>query len=263
MEKFINREGCQVAYEYLPGKQAITVILTHGYGLHRAMWEPQVACLQENGYPVINIDIRGHGKSRPANEFSVKLATEDIQAIIDTEKPGQYLLCGLSMGAFVAQEYAFLAGGAVGYMLTGVTPLFMPYPKWEKTLLAYSGAIMKYLYTWQGLKKAMAKGSVHTKPALLNIAQMFEEMDKREFLMSWQGFSACLHEERFRFDAPLLVVAGEQDTRGTIQKHLADWTKHYTDCTVKTIANAGHVANLDQPEQFNRLLLSFINDCTS
>ncbi|HCF48669.1 MAG TPA: alpha/beta hydrolase, partial [Syntrophomonas sp.] len=76
-------------------------------------------------------------------------------------------------------------------------------------------------------------------------------------------FSACLHEERFRFDAPLLVVAGEQDTRGTIQKHLADWTKHYTDCTVKTIANAGHVANLDQPEQFNRLLLSFINDCTS
>ncbi|MCM0759776.1 alpha/beta hydrolase [Sporomusa sphaeroides DSM 2875] len=165
---------------------------------------------------MINIDVRGHGNSRPTSEFSVKLAAEDIHTIINSEKPGQYLLCGLSMGAFVVQEYAFLfGGGAVGYMLTGVTPLFIPYPKWEKMLLAYSGVMMKYLYTWKGLKKAMAKGSTYTKLALLRVTQMFEEIDRQEFLISWKGFTTCLHEESFQFDAPFLVVAGEQDTRGT------------------------------------------------
>jgi pimeloyl-ACP methyl ester carboxylesterase len=191
----------------------------------------------------------------------VKLAAEDTRAIIDSEKPERYLLCGLSMGAFVVQEYAFLFGSAVGYMLTGVTPLLMPYPAWEKTLLAWSGPMMKYLYTWKGLKKAMSKGSTHTKPALLRVSQMFEEMEKEEFLVSWEGFTSCLHEEPFEFDAPLLVVAGEQDTRGTIKKHLPDWQTHYPSCMVKTIPDAGHVANLDQPEQFNRILRAFIDSC--
>ncbi|GEM_PF-605987 len=261
MEKYINREGCKVAYECLPGSRTITIILVHGYGLYRAMWEPQVTFLQKKGYPIINIDVRGHGNSRPASEFSVKLAAEDIRAIIDSESPGQYLLCGLSMGAFVVQEYAFLFGGAAGYMLTGVTPLCISYAKWEKTLLAYSGPIMKYFYTWAGLKKAMSKGSSFTEPALRSVRQMFEEMEKQEFFVSWKGFTTCLHEESLEFDAPILVVAGEQDTRGTIQKHLKDWQTHYPACTVKSIPDSGHVANLDQPEQFNRILLSFISDC--
>ena len=263
MEKHINREGCKVAYEHLPGSRPITIILIHGYGLHRTMWKPQVEFLQKEGCPVINVDVRGHGDSKPTSKFSVKLAAEDIQAIIDSESPEQYFLCGLSMGAFVVQEYAFLFGGAVGYMLTGVTPLCIPYPKWEKTLLAYSGPIMKHFYTWAGLKKAMSKGSTYTKPALLCVSRMFEEIEKEEFLVSWKGFTTCLHEESFKFDAPLLVVAGEQDTRGTIKKHLPDWQTHYPGCIVKTVPNAGHVANLDQPEQFNRILLSLINDCES
>lgn len=261
MEKRIHRKGCGIAYEYLPGSRPLTVVLVHGYGLHRAMWSPQVTFLLEQGYPVINIDVRGHGNSRPTDEFSVKLAAEDIRAVIDVEKPEQYLLCGLSMGAFVVQEYAFLFGGAAGYMLTGVTPLCIPYSAWEKKLLACSGPIMKYFYTWTGLKKAMSGGSVCTKPAMLSVERMFEDMDKREFLVSWKGFTTCLHEEALEFDAPLLVLAGERDTRGTIKKHLSDWQKHYPGCSVKTIPNAGHVANLDQPEQFNGMLLSFIHHC--
>lgn len=259
MEKSIDREGCRVAYEILPGSRDITVVLVHGYGLCRDMWKPQIAFLQEKDYPVINIDVRGHGNSRPADEFSVKLAAEDIQAIIALEKSERYLLCGLSMGAFVVQEYAWLFGGAAGYMLTGVTPLCIPYPKWEKILLAYSGPIMKYFYSWKGLEKAMAKGSTCTKEALASVAEMFDRIGKEEFLVSWKGFTTCLHEEPLKFDAPLLVAAGEKDTRGTIQKHLPDWQKYYPGCSVITIPNAGHVANLDQPGRFNEVMYSFIN----
>lgn len=263
MEKQIARSGCKVAYEHIPGSRPGTVILLHGYGLHRAMWEPQVASLREAGYSVINIDVRGHGGSRPTEAFSVKLAAEDVHAIVEQERPGPFLLCGLSMGAFVVQEYAFLFGGAAGYMLTGVTPLFTPYPLWEKKLLAYSGAIMKYSYTWNGLKKAMTKGSAFTEPAARTVAQMFDDIGKEEFLVSWKGFTTCLHEENHSFDAPLMVLAGEQDTRGSIRKLLPEWARHYPGCSVETIPNAGHVANLDQPDAFNRHMLAFAERCLS
>jgi pimeloyl-ACP methyl ester carboxylesterase len=258
MEKHVEQQGCRVTYDYLPGNKDITVVLVHGYGLHRKMWIPQVEFLQENGYPIINVDVRGHGHSRPTSDFSVKLAAEDIKTIINEERCEHFILCGLSMGAFVVQEYVFLFGGADGYMLTGVTPLCIVYPKWEKTLLRCSGPIMKYLYTWKSLKKAMSKGSVHTKAAQAAVAKMFDEIEKPEFLVSWEGFVSCLHEENLVFDAPLLVASGEYDTRGTIQKHLPDWKQKYPNCTVKIIAEAGHAANLDQPEMFNKILLDFI-----
>jgi pimeloyl-ACP methyl ester carboxylesterase len=258
MKRYIEQQGCRVVYDYILGTQDITVVLVHGYGLHGSMWIPQVDFLTKNGYPIINVDVRGHGDSRPTMEFSVKLAATDINTIINKEKPKQFILCGLSMGAFVVQEYAFLFGKAVGYMLTGVTPLCTVYPKWEKTLLGWSGSMMKYLYTWDSLKKAMSRGSTCTKTAYLSVAKMFDEIEKNEFLVSWNGFTTCLHEETFVFDAPILVVAGECDTRGTIQKHLPDWEKNYHGCSVKTIAKAGHVANLDQPDIFNKILIDFI-----
>lgn len=261
MEKYIQRPGCRLAYEQWPGTRGICAILIHGYGIDRSVWQPQIGCLREQGYAVINVDVRGHGRSRPAAEFSVLLAAEDLRAVIEAEQPGPYLLCGLSMGAFAAQEYAFRFGGAAGYLLAGATPLFMPYPRWEKTLLAWSGAMMNCLYTWPALKRAMVGGSAETEPAQQELRRMFQQMNKREFLISWQGFTDCLHQEEFQFDAPLLALAGERDTRGTILKHLPDWQRLYVDCAVKLIPGAGHVVNLDQPQAFNSLLLSFLADC--
>lgn len=263
MEKYIATSGCRVAYEHIPGSRPGAVILLHGYGLHRAMWEPQIDCLQDSGYTVINIDVRGHGRSRPTEAFSVKLAAEDVHAIIEQEGLGPIVLCGLSMGAFVVQEYAFQFGAAAGYMLTGATPLFIPYPLWEKKLLAFSGTIMKYGYTWNGLKHAMTKGSAFTEPAARTVARLFDEIGKEEFLVSWRGFTTCLHEETYSFDAPLKVLAGERDTRGSILKLLPEWTRHYPGCSVETIPHAGHVANLDQPAAFNLHMLAFAERCLS
>lgn len=146
-------------------------------------------------------------------------------------------------------------------MVVGVTPMFMHYAKWEKLALKYSGPMMKYLYTWKSLKKAMAKGSASTPPAYDMAMGMFDDMDKEEFLASWQGFTTCLYERELHLDAPLIMVCGEEDTRGTIKKHLADWPVQYPGCTVKTISGVGHLANLDSPEAFNAIMLAFINSC--
>lgn len=261
IQKTLKRGDCTLIYDVWPGKHPASVVLIHGYGVHRGMWEPQVKALREADYPVINMDVRGHGASRPTKSFSVRAAAEDLDAVLQAEQRPKAVIVGLSMGGFVTQEYAALFGGALGYLVVGTTPMFMRYAGWEKLALQYSGPIMKYLYTWESLKKAMAKGSTFTPAAYTAAMNMFGKMSKEEFLISWQGFTTCLHEREIRLDAPLLMVCGEEDTRGTIKKHLADWPVQYPGCTVKIIPQAGHLTNLDRPETFNEILLEFIKSC--
>jgi pimeloyl-ACP methyl ester carboxylesterase len=261
IQKTLKREDCTLVYDVWPGERPVAIVLIHGYGVHRGMWKPQVKALQEAGYPVINMDVRGHGDSRPTKSFSVRAAAEDLYAILEAEQYPKTIIVGLSMGGFVTQEYAAVFGGALGYMVVGTTPMFMRYANWEKLALQYSGSIMKYLYTWKSLKKSMSKGSTFTPAAYNEAMNMFGRMNKEEFLISWQGLSTCLYERKIRLDAPLLVVCGDEDTRGTIKKHLSDWPVQYPGCTVKTIPRAGHLANLDAPETFNKILLSFIKSC--
>ncbi len=206
---------------------------------------------------MINIDVRGHSDSRPTKSFSVRAAAEDLHEILQTKRCKKTIIVGLSMGGFVTREYAALFGGALGYVVVGATPLFMRYARWEKLALQYSGPLMKCLYTWNSLKKAMAKGSTFTPAAYEAAMDMFGKMNKEEFLISWQGFSTCLYEREIQLDAPLL--GGEEDSRGTIKMHLADWPVQYPGCTIKTIPRAGHLTNLDAPGTFNEILLEFIN----
>ena len=58
----VRSDGCRIAYDCRQG-EGPEVVLLHGYGLDRTMWAPQLAALE--GWTVLNLDIRGHGDSRP------------------------------------------------------------------------------------------------------------------------------------------------------------------------------------------------------
>jgi pimeloyl-ACP methyl ester carboxylesterase len=223
------------------------------------MWNPQLDALKD--CRVINVDVRGHGLSRPCHNFTVKNAATDIYTILDAENCKDAVLVGLSMGGYITQEYAANYGKAKGYMITGSTPIFVPYKTWEKIGLKYFTPLFN-LYPWETLKKQMAKASALDENARASLYDMFGEMNKKEFIASWNGIATCLNERNFKFDAPLLVSCGEFDKTGTIKQHLSDWPKYYPGSRVEIISNAAHVANMDNPKDFNRLMLEFIRECS-
>jgi pimeloyl-ACP methyl ester carboxylesterase len=259
MQKYIESDRCRVFYDITGTQDSTAVALIHGYGVNRKMWKPQLDALKD--YRVINVDVRGHGLSRPCYNFTVKKAASDLYAILDAEDCKDAVIIGLSMGGYVAQQYAAGYGKARGYMIIGSTPIFVPYKTWEKIGLKYSAPLFN-LYPWETLKKQMAKASALNGDARTALYDMFSEMNKKEFVTSWNGISTCLNERDFTFDAPLLVSCGEFDKAGTIKKHLPDWPKYYPGCRVEIIANAAHVANMDNPKDFNNLMLEFIGECS-
>lgn len=214
-----------------------------------------------DAYTVINMDVRGHGLSRPCNTFSVKEAASDLKNILLAEKCEKYILIGLSMGGYIVQEYAFSYGGALGYMIIGAPPIFLPcYTKLEKFELKHS-AIMMNLFPWGILKQEMTKACAFTKEARERILPMFDEMKKSEFIKFWNGIATCLHEEEMQFDAPLLVACGEKDKTGSIKKCMKAWESGYENCEIVFFKNAAHVANLDAPKEFNKTMINFVLNC--
>ena len=256
----LDRGDCRMVYDrrVVPGAPA--VVLLHGYGVDRSMWGPTLPALE--GYTVFNVDLRGHGDSRPCARFSIPLAAEDIHALLAAEGVDRPVLAGLSMGGYVAQEYAWRYGGAAGYWLTGTTPVLLDcYAGWERWTLEHSTPMLRP-FPWGFLKGWMSRASSSTAEGRRAVRAMFDRLSREEFLRGWDGVAHCLHPEvGFRFDAPVLVTRGEYDRLGSIRRYMGQWERAYPGARALTIPGASHVANLDAPEEFNRLLRGFVEQC--
>jgi pimeloyl-ACP methyl ester carboxylesterase len=66
-----------------------------------------------------------------------------------------------------------------------------------------------------------------------------------------------LRGELRRFDKPLLLVWGEQDARSPLSVAAA-FQKLAPGARLVTVANAGHLPNLERPERFNEALRAFL-----
>jgi 3-oxoadipate enol-lactonase len=80
------------------------ILFIHGYPLSRAIWAHQVAGLA--GWRRIAPDLRGMGESdAPADGYSMAVYAADLAALLDLLGVDEVVLCGLSMGGYVAFEF--------------------------------------------------------------------------------------------------------------------------------------------------------------
>jgi 3-oxoadipate enol-lactonase len=65
------------------------------------------------------------------------------------------------------------------------------------------------------------------------------------------------HEPGYRIRQPLLITHGEHEM-DFVRKDAAAWAEREPRCRYVVISDAGHVANMDNPDGFNSLLLEFL-----
>jgi pimeloyl-ACP methyl ester carboxylesterase len=85
------------------------VVLLHGYPFYRSMWREQIDFLSARGLRVVAPDLRGLGQTKATGEISTMAdMAGDIAALLDQLKIDLVVVCGLSMGGYVAFEFAHL-----------------------------------------------------------------------------------------------------------------------------------------------------------
>src|ERR1041384_2027934 len=85
------------------------VIFLHAFPFKRSMWREQIEFLSARGYRCIAPDLRGLGENKSASDVNTMGdMARDVATLMDELKIDQAVICGLSMGCYVAFEFADL-----------------------------------------------------------------------------------------------------------------------------------------------------------
>lgn len=93
------------------------VLLIHGVGMSAAIWEPQIALMQDR-FELIAIDMLGHGASPlPPQDAGLSDFADQAIRLLDHLGLDRVAVIGHSMGALVAQEIALRAPSRVSSLV--------------------------------------------------------------------------------------------------------------------------------------------------
>jgi len=101
----------KLAYDH-GGEGDKLLVLLHGLGATRHVWKPILAQARWTGRWIAP-DLRGHGASPHAGDYSLAAYADDIGKLVNAHAPSnEIVVLGHSMGGAVALE---LASGSYGF----------------------------------------------------------------------------------------------------------------------------------------------------
>jgi len=255
----IVREGSTIRFWLTGSAGRPLVVFTHGAGVDHREWNDTLDVVAKE-FRVMCWDVRGHGQSQPeGSPFTLARATEDLLALLDTVGAKKAILVGHSMGGNITQEVIFRAPERVqAAVLLGCTSNTQRLSRAERWLARIIISMME-LYPYKLLLRQSA-GMFSTHPEVCAyLREAFAQVSETEFRALLPQLLKDLHEEPgYKIPVPFLLVHGANDKSGNIRKLAPTWAHAEPQGEYAVIPNAGHVANMDNPQVFNQLLLDFL-----
>ena len=258
-----------------------TIILLHGFPFNRSMWSEQFGFLTARGYRVLAPDLRGLGAkvaqtsvfetSTPNHRLkSVPPATmddmaRDVASMMEAANVHEAIICGLSMGCYVAFEFVQLFPARVQALI-----LCGPRAQGPDAAEKQSRETQAQRALNEGMDfavesittKLLARQTVDQKPQVVaRVREMVLETDPRGAAAAQLGMAARrdYSADLARISVPTLVVAGHED--GVRTPRDAEFIQEgISQSELLVIRDAGHLMNMEQPDIFNEAIDRFLRD---
>jgi 3-oxoadipate enol-lactonase len=241
------------------------ILLGHSFFCSGEMWREQVPALARS-HRVINVDLRGHGRSSPVREsLDLYDLVDDALALLDHLKIERAIWAGLSVGGMTAMRAALDFPERVGALILLDTDADA-----ERTRIKLKSRPMGAGSWLVGLRPFL--------PAVVN--GMFGRTTCREnrpLVEEWRDrFAACDAESMRRFlamlmrrdsvvsrlkeiEVPSLVIAGAEDRAlpQALSKKIHDGLP---DSTLVVVPGADHLSTLEQPAAVTAAMREFLDE---
>lgn len=261
MEMTINNHT--ISYTDEGPSNAPVIILIHGFPFNKSMWNKQVDLLLEN-CRVIAYDIRGFGNSNAGTvDFSIELFVDDLIDLMDTLKIETAMLCGLSMGGYIALNAIEKFPKRFYALILCDTNCVADTPEVaDKRMKTIESIQEKGLeqYAIASVKTLFAPESFVTNKEKI---EMIKEMIKEASLPSLSKtlFALARRKETctnlHRINIPVLVLVGKED-QVTPPDAARMMQKSIKGSILKIIEHAGHLSNIENSYEFNIQLEKFV-----
>jgi pimeloyl-ACP methyl ester carboxylesterase len=251
--------GHSVAYRY--AGEGPPLVLLHGFLCDSRCWRRQLADLS-NQFRVVAWDAPGAGSSsNPPDPFTITDWAHCLAEFLDTVGIERAQILGLSWGGILAQEFYRLYAECVLALILCDT-----YPGWkgslpesackerlERCFLESSLPPEELVPRW--VPEFFTEGASHDlKEEMSAVVFDFHPLGFR--LMAKSSADTDTTDLLPNIGVPTLLVWGDDDRRSpmNIAEQLRDALPN---AELAVIANAGHVSNMEQPEEFNAQVRRF------
>ena len=236
------------------------VVLSHGYLMDSAMFDPQVAALAPE-YRVITWDERGFGGSRATGEFSYWDSARDVLGLLDHLGVERAVLGGMSQGGFLSLRAALLAPERVRALV-----LIDSHAGQEDPAVAPAYEQLDQIWQEQGpapVQDIVASIILGPPDGPVDYAPWFARWataDRTELhlafrcLMDRDDITGRLGE----ISCPTLIVHGTDDAAIPVAKAEVVQAGLAGPAELVLVEGGSHAANLSHPDQVNVALLEFL-----
>jgi pimeloyl-ACP methyl ester carboxylesterase len=254
----VRTGGLEIAYERVGEGPPLAFV--HGAGEDGRVWQPQLAALADE-FTVVAWDEPGAGRSSdlPA-DFGLTEYANCLAALIEAVELGPAHVAGISWGGTVVLELYRRHPELVATLILADT-----YAGWKGSL-----SEEEVRARVEAVHRRLAAPAEEFNPTLLNL---FVGDPPAEFAALLADMAADVRPESFRvallvmaeadqrdllprITVPTLLIWGEQDVRSPLSV-ACQFERAMPDAQLVVIPRAGHVSNLERPEQFNETVREF------
>lgn len=244
------------------GTGKLPLIFIHGFPFDKSSWHLQEEYLQKYTR-VITYDIRGFGKSTGNNEkISITLLADDLVKFMDALQIDKAIVCGLSMGGYILlnslSRYPERFAAIILSDTQCISDSAEAKEKRHKNIdLIEAGGLTEYVENM--IKNLFHADSLTTKKEAVQSIRKTMLSTSPEIITDTLRALANREEMCYTLEniiIPTLIISGKED-KSIPSQQSTFMHEQIPRSILNLIEQAGHLPNLEKPEEFNRLIKDF------
>ncbi len=257
--KFIEINGIKTEYAYKKINDPC-IVFVHGVGGNLQQFIKQFELFDE--YSVLALSLPGHGnsameKNPSKSSFSVNNLARHISKLIKELNIEKYYLVGNSAGGIIGYELVSMDRGKIRSLVTyGTTAKLSLSQAMISLVVSIDRFMIRFLPNTY--LKLLARSVSKSEKVQDKVFSMFTQAKKAIPLLRANigKYDYLKIVENINIPYLLIKASDDKEINKTLEETLE--TIKISDLGfIETLDNAGHVANLDNPEDFSNILRSF------
>lgn len=251
--------GLTIHYLDFNGENPAGVLLLHGLGATCESWQLQTPVLVDAGYRVIVPDMRGFGRSTyPGGNNNPKIMARDMARLVKGLDLEAVHLVGISLGGTVALEFVINYPELVNTLV--ITNSFARLRPKKISLWIYY-LVRLFLVHLIGIETQ----AEYVADRLFDDDLLSRTFKEQVCQSDPQGYRSTMRSLAFfnvthdaaHIQKPTLVITGDQDTVVPLENQV-ELSRLIPGSEHLYIHGAGHAVTVEKPDEFNQLLLKFL-----
>lgn len=257
MQRTISLPDGKLNFETSTGSQEDLVLLCP-FPFDSRIWEKQIKHFEKK-FRLIVPDFRNFGKSEfKQRPWSINDLAMDLKEILDSIKSDRAIICGLSMGGYVALEFASLFPDCTKALVLSNTKASNDT---NQAKLSRFQTIREISKNGTGaFSDGFLKKALNTQPAFERAQKILSQQSEVAIMNALMAMASRLdHTQTLEnIQCPTLAIHSEDDQIIALNDGF-EMSKKIKNAQFKTLQNTGHLSLIDNPDDFNQLLADFID----